>query len=86
MSDIIELHEAVVQVAAGWRVRAYIELTKPRVIGLVLIVVAAGFFLSLRTQADWAAVTLLLHTVLGTALAAGGANTLNQYLEAEYDG
>jgi protoheme IX farnesyltransferase len=86
MSDTIELNEAVSPVAAGWRVGAYVELTKPRIIGLVLVVVAVGFFLSLRTQADWAAITLLFHTVLGTALVAGGANTLNQYLEAEFDG
>ena len=68
------------------RVGAYLELTKTRIIGLVLVVVAVGFFLSLRTQADWAAVALLLHTMLGTALVAGGANALNQYLETDYDG
>jgi len=100
MSDTVELNEAVVQVAAASartplsvrarndsaKVRAYLELTKARIIGLVLIVVAVGFFLSLRTQANWAALTLLMHTLLGTGLAAGGANALNQYLEAEYDG
>ncbi|MGH2361924.1 MAG: heme o synthase [bacterium] len=86
MSDILELNEAAVQVAAGWRVRAYLELTKARIIGLVLVVVTVGFFLSLRTQADWTAITLLMHTLLGTALVAGGANALNQYLEADYDG
>jgi len=86
MSDIIELNEAAVQVAAGWRVRAFFELTKARIIGMVLVVVTVGFFLSLRTQADWAVLTLLMHTLLGTGLVAGGANALNQYLEAEYDG
>lgn len=100
MSDIIELNEAVVHVAAASvrtplsvrarsdsaKVRAYLELTKARIIGLVLVVTAVGFFLSLRTQADWAALTLLMHTLLGAALVAGGANALNQYLEAEYDG
>ena len=86
MSDILELNEAAVQVAAGRRVGAYLELTKVRIIGLVLVVVTVGFFLSLRTQADWTAITLLMHTLLGTALVAGGANALNQYLEADYDG
>jgi len=86
MSDIIELHESAVEVAAGYRLRAYLELTKARIIGLVIVVVAVGFFLSLRTQADWAALTLLFHTLLGTGLVAGGANALNQYLEVEYDG
>jgi len=61
-------------------------LTKVRIIGLVIVVVAVGFFLSLRTQADWAALTLLVHTLFGTGLVAGGANALNQYLEVEYDG
>ncbi len=86
MSDIIELDEVAVQAAAGSRVRAYLELTKPRIGGLVLVVTAVGFFLSLRDQADWAALALLTHTLLGTALVAGGANTLNQYLEVEFDG
>lgn len=86
MSDMIELNEAAVRVAAGWRVRDYLELTKVRIIGLVLVVVTVGFFLSIRTAADWTTITLLLHVLFGTALAAGGANTLNQYLEAEYDG
>jgi heme O synthase-like polyprenyltransferase len=42
MSDVVELNEAVLPVAAGRRVGAYLELTKMRIIGLVLVVVAVG--------------------------------------------
>lgn len=64
----------------GWR--AYVELTKPRIIELLLIttvpamVVAAG---------AWPDTWLVIATVLGGTLSAAGANTINQVLDRDID-
>jgi protoheme IX farnesyltransferase len=60
----------------------YLELTKPRLSALVLVTTAAGFWLGMRSPRAW---TLLWPTLLGTALAAGGANALNQWGERAHD-
>jgi len=61
---------------------AFLELTKPRIVSLVLITTCVGFYLASLGVADY---RLLLHTLLGTALAAGGTLALNQVLEREAD-
>src|SRR5688572_26198435 len=48
---------------------ALLELTKPRITQLVLLTAAAGFYLGAGGQVD---LLLLAHTLLGTALVAGG--------------
>jgi protoheme IX farnesyltransferase len=64
----------------AWRQQAadYAALTKPRVTALVVLTTLAGFWLGLEAGGPAAA---LWPTLLGTALAAGGANALNQWLE-----
>jgi protoheme IX farnesyltransferase len=64
------------------RLGLYLDLTKPRLTSLVLVTTLAGFHLASRGGIDAA---LLLHTLLGTALAAAGASALNQYLERAED-
>ncbi len=61
---------------------AYLELTKPRLSALVLATTAAGFWVGLRDPSRW---LLLGPAILGTALCAGGANALNQWLERSPD-
>ncbi|HEX4124566.1 MAG TPA: heme o synthase [Tepidisphaeraceae bacterium] len=63
----------------------YLELSKPRMNFLVLVTTAVGYFMAgggARLLADR---LLLLHTLLGSALAAAGASVLNQYLERHFD-
>ena len=60
----------------------YWELTKPRLTFLVLVTTLVGFCMGSRGPLDW---LLLLHTVLGTALVAGGASAFNQLLERDAD-
>ena len=76
---------APLEVATGIRPRVldYVELTKPRVTSMVLVTTLAGFYMGSRQGLD---AGLLLRTLLGTALAAGGASALNQYLERDSDG
>lgn len=59
------------------------ELAKPRVTSMVLATTLAGFYMGSHGGVD---LLLLLHTLLGTALAAAGASALNQYVEREEDG
>ena len=67
----------------GLRLADYLELTKPRVTTMVLVTATVGFYLGSTGPMD---VKLLLETLLGIALTAGGSAALNQYLEREPDG
>jgi protoheme IX farnesyltransferase len=60
----------------------YLALTKPRIVALVLATVAAGFYLGAIEEVSAA---MLVHTLVGTALVAGGTNALNQVYEADVD-
>ena len=62
-------------------IRAYIELTKPRITWLILMSTGIGYFFGMRA---WHWVTLL-HTVIGTGLIASGTAALNQWFEREAD-
>lgn len=75
----------------------YLALTKPRIVALVVLTVAAGFVVALPAAARvgftgnagtsplsvqlW----ILLNALLGTALVAGGTNALNQVAERDVD-
>jgi heme o synthase len=61
---------------------AFVALTKPDVSFLVVITTVAGFYLGSNGPLDW---MLLLHTVCGTMLVAGGTAALNQYFERDRD-
>ncbi len=64
------------------RVSDYFELTKPRVVLMVLVTTLAGFYLGGRAGFD---LTLALNLLAGTALAAGGTLALNEYVERDTD-
>lgn len=60
----------------------YVMLTKPRIISLLLLTTLTPMFLAADTPpGGW----LILWTLLGGALAAGGANTINQYVDRDID-
>ncbi len=64
------------------RLRGYYELTKPRLSGLVLVTVAAGYAMAAGGDLR---LLLLLHTVVGVGLVSGGGGALNMYLERHLD-
>lgn len=66
------------------RISAYIELTKPGIVRMVLVTAGAGFFLA-STTGHPLDLLLLLHTLFGVGLAASGACGLNEYVEWEID-
>jgi len=58
------------------------ELTKPRIVLMVLVTSFVGFYVGSERIPDY---LRLLQMLLGTALAAGGTLALNQFLERETD-
>jgi heme o synthase len=76
-------------IAASWWVRAnaYIALTKPRIIELLLVTTVPAMLLAAR-DAPVAPATLLwliVCTLVGGTLAAGSANAINCYLDRDID-
>jgi len=62
-----------------------IELTKPRITFFVVLTAFVGFAVGLKgplSGIDW---TLLVHTMIGTALVASGTSAFNQIWEVDLD-
>jgi protoheme IX farnesyltransferase len=63
-------------------VGAYVALTKPRIIELLLITTVPTMVLA---QQGWPATSLVIITLIGGTLAAGGANAINMYVDRDID-
>jgi protoheme IX farnesyltransferase len=74
---------ASLPVAWSQRVVAYIALTKPRIIELLLITTVPSMVLA---AGRWPGTWLVIATLVGGTLSAAGANTLNCYLDRDIDG
>lgn len=61
---------------------SYIALTKPRIIELLLITTVPAMVLA---AGAWPETMLVLATLVGGSLSAGGANALNNYLDRDID-
>jgi protoheme IX farnesyltransferase len=61
---------------------AYISLTKPRIIELLLITTVPTMVLA---QGGWPSTWLVIVTLIGGTLAAGGANAINMYVDRDID-
>jgi heme o synthase len=70
--------------APTWRgtVSAYVALTKPRIIELLLVTTVPTMIVA---EGGLPSVWLIAATLVGGALAAGSANTINSYLERDID-
>ena len=70
------------EVGAKDKVGAYVALTKPRIIELLLVTTVPTMIVAERgLPSGW----LMLATLVGGALAAGGANALNMYIDRDID-
>jgi protoheme IX farnesyltransferase len=70
------------RVSIGARVSPYVALTKPRIIELLLITTLPTMIVAQRGLPP---VRLIVATLLGGALAAGGANAINMYIDRDID-
>ncbi len=77
-------HTPSVDVSPGTRSRigAYIALTKPRIIELLLITTVPAMVLA---AGRWPDTWLVVATLVGGSLSAGGANALNNYYDRDID-
>ena len=82
----MDVRETTLVAGADRRLRntvlGYVSLTKPRVIELLLVTTIPAMLLANRGSVD---LVLILNTLFGGMLAAGGANTLNCVADADID-
>ena len=64
------------------RVRDFIALSKPLIVGLLLITTYGGLVIGGKA---WPSFSLTMWTLIGGALAASGSSALNQYIDRELD-
>ena len=68
--------------AVGSRVAAYVALTKPRIIELLLVTTLPTMVVAKGGLPSWG---LMAATLVGGTLAAGGANAINMYVDRDID-
>jgi protoheme IX farnesyltransferase len=68
--------------AGGARLGAYVALTKPRIIELLLVTTLPTMIVAKRGVPS---VGLMVATLVGGALAAGGANAINMFVDRDID-
>jgi protoheme IX farnesyltransferase len=68
--------------SVGSRIGAYVALTKPRIIELLLITTVPTMIVA---EQGLPSLWLMVATVLGGTLAAGGANAINMYVDRDID-
>jgi protoheme IX farnesyltransferase len=73
---------APVSVSHRARLGAYVALTKPRIIELLLVTTVPTMIVA---QAGLPSAWLIAATVIGGTLAAGGANAINMYVDRDID-
>lgn len=78
----VEAQAQPVGTGFGDVVRAYIALTKPRIIELLLVTTVPAMFLAAGGLPPW---QLIVWTMIGGMFAAGSANTFNCVLDADID-
>ena len=64
------------------RIAAYVALTKPRIIELLLITTVPAMVLA---AGGWPGTWLVVSALVGGTLSAGGANALNSYVDRDID-
>ena len=69
-------------ISTGARVGAYVALTKPRIIELLLVTTVPTMVVA---EGGLPSLSLMLATIIGGSLAAGGANAINMYVDRDID-
>ncbi|MCY4068577.1 MAG: heme o synthase [Acidimicrobiaceae bacterium] len=65
-----------------WRAGAFVALTKPRIVELLLVTTVPSMILA---TGGLPSLWLMAATVVGGAMSAGGANALNMYIDRDID-
>jgi heme o synthase len=78
----VQLQETRPSLSVRDKIAAYVALTKPRIIELLLITTVPAMIVAERGMPS---LTLILLTLLGGTLSAGGANAINCYIDRDID-
>ena len=78
----VELAESTEPLPLKRRIKDFVILSKPIIVLLLLVTTYAGMVVGLRAIPG---LSVTIWTLLGGALAAGGASALNQYIDRETD-
>ncbi|MGH9054904.1 MAG: heme o synthase [Acidimicrobiales bacterium] len=70
------------KVSLGGRVGGFIALTKPRIVELLLVTTLPTMIVAARGLPRW---SLMVATLVGGTLAAGGANAINMFVDRDID-
>ncbi|MDH3292991.1 MAG: heme o synthase, partial [Acidimicrobiia bacterium] len=82
LPDSLQLPMVLTAAPARYRIRPFVALTKPRIIELLLVTTVPTMVVANRGLPSlW----LMVATVIGGTLAAGGANAYNMYLDRDID-
>jgi protoheme IX farnesyltransferase len=79
---VLDNHRRAGRSGLGRVVAAYVALTKPRIIELLLITTVPAMVLA---EEGLPSVWLVAATLIGGTLAAGGANAINQFVDRDID-
>ena len=74
--------DSAAPVPVGDRIGAYVRLTKPRIIELLLITTVPAM---VAAEGGWPSTWLVLATLIGGTLSAAGANTINSVVDRDID-
>ena len=75
-------NEKVVHLNRRQRAKDFLALSKPLIVGLLLITTYGGLVIGGKA---WPSFSLTMWTLIGGALAASGSSALNQYIDRELD-
>ncbi|MEW6129092.1 MAG: heme o synthase [Acidobacteriota bacterium] len=76
------LNDDVAELPVREKLRAFVELTKPRITFLVVLTTIAGFCLGVEQGIDW---LKLFNLILGVSVLSSGIATINQWMERDLD-
>jgi protoheme IX farnesyltransferase len=79
---LVHDHQKIVRLDRGQRIKDFLALSKPLIVGLLLITTYGGLVIGGKA---WPSFSLTVWTLIGGALAAGGSSALNQYIDRELD-
>src|SRR5918999_1993678 len=82
VEEIARPSDATVPTSFAGKVAAYIALTKPRIIELLLVTTVPSMIVAAR---GFPRMSLVLWTLLGGTLSAGGANAINCFIDRDID-
>src|ERR1051326_679096 len=81
-ATLLDVASAAVRPASTRLLMAYVQLTKPRVMSLLLATTATAMIIAARGMPD---VGILVATLVGGALMSGGAGAINHYVDRDID-